>query len=73
MGAAQILDDTFSVSIPKNLVDSAYVQKFLRYLEFEKLVKGSTLTEEQAFELSEELKKNWWKENKDWFLDGIKQ
>ncbi|RMD95140.1 MAG: hypothetical protein D6813_00885 [Calditrichaeota bacterium] len=44
----------------KQWVSSAYVQDFLQRLRLEAIVEKSRLTEEQAWELSEEIKQEWW-------------
>lgn len=65
-------DDEAILKFPKQLVSSAYVQEFLQRLRLEAIVEKSQLTEEQAWELSEEIKQEWWQKNKDKFLKGIK-
>jgi hypothetical protein len=49
-------DDEAILKFPKQLVSSAYVQEFLQRLRLEAIVEKSQLTEEQAWELSEEIK-----------------
>jgi hypothetical protein len=56
------------LKFPKQLVSSAYVQDFLERLRTESVLQRSQLTEEQAWELSEELKEAWWQKNKESFL-----
>lgn len=65
-------DDEAILKFPKQLVSSAYVQEFLQRLRLETIVEKSQLTEEKAWELSEEIKQEWWQKNKDKFLKGIK-
>lgn len=58
-------DDEAILKFPKQLVSSDYVQEFLGRLRLEATVEKSQLTEEQAWELSEEIKQAWWEKNKD--------
>lgn len=72
METVQNSSSSFSVEIPNYLIESNLVQKFLRYLEFQEIVKDSQMNENEAWKLSEEIKQDWWDKNKDWFLKGIK-
>jgi len=65
-------DDDAILKFPKQLVSSGYVQEFLERLRLEAIVEKSQLTEEQAWELSEEIKENWWQKNKEKFLKRVK-
>ncbi len=60
------------VKFPKQLVSSAYVQDFLERLRLENVIQRSQLTEEQAWQLSEEIKDAWWQKNKVSFLQRAK-
>lgn len=66
-------DDEAILRFPKQLVSSEYVQEFLERLRLETIVEKSQLTEEQAWELSEEMKQKWWKKNKGKFLKRVKR
>ena len=72
METVQNKSSSFSVEIPNYLIESNLVQKFLRYLEFQEIVKDSQMNENESWKLSEEIKQEWWDKNKDWFLKGIK-
>ena len=65
-------DDKAILKFPKQLMSSPYVQEFLERLRIEAIMDKSQLTEEQAWELSEKIKKEWWQRNKKKFLKGIK-
>ena len=65
-------DDQAILKFPKQMASSGYVQEFLARLRFEALAEKSQLTEEQAWELSEELKQQWWDKNKGKFLKRVK-
>jgi hypothetical protein len=43
---------------------SSFVQEFLERLLLEAIVEKSQLTEQQAWELSEIMKEEWWDKNK---------
>lgn len=64
-------DDEAILKFPKQLVNSSYVQEFFDRLRIETIVAKSELSEKQAWELSEEIKLEWWKKNKDKFLKRI--
>ncbi len=64
--------DEAILKFPKQLVASDYVQKFLERLRIEAIVEKSKLTEDMAWKLSEELKKEWWQKNKEKLLKRIK-
>jgi len=60
------------LKFPKRLVTSAYLQNFLEKLRLEMLAMKSLMTEEQVWELSEEVKQQWWDKNKAAFLNRVK-
>jgi len=65
-------DNEAILKFPKQLISSGYVQEFLERLRLETIAEKSQLTDEQAWELSEKIKQEWWQKNKDEFLKRIK-
>ena len=65
-------DDEAILKFPKNLVSSEYVQDFLERLRLEAIVEKSQLSDEEAWKLSEEIKRKWWEESKDNLFTRIK-
>ena len=65
-------DDEAILKFPKQMVSSGYVQEFLERLRLEAIAEKSQLTEEQAWELSEEVKQEWWQKNKGKFINRVK-
>lgn len=65
-------DDEAILKFPKQLISSGYVQEFLERLRLEAIAEKSLLSDKDAWDLSEELKRNWWKENKSDLLKRIK-
>ena len=61
----------YQVSFPESLVDKNYVEKFLDYLRYAEISSESKLSEEDAMQLSDELKSSWWQENKDEILKRV--
>jgi hypothetical protein len=59
------------LKFPKKLVSAACVQQFLERLRLETIAEKSKLTQKQAWELSEQLKEEWWQKNKDNILQRI--
>lgn len=64
--------DEAILKFPKQFFSTDYVQKFLERLRLEAIVEKSMLTEEQAWELSEQLKQEWWQKNQAKLLKRIK-
>ncbi|NIS38001.1 hypothetical protein GWN91_02220 [Candidatus Saccharibacteria bacterium] len=60
--------DVFTIKFTRNDVSDEFIDKLLTKFKLEELLKKSRLTEKQAWELSEEIKENWWRQNKDWIL-----
>ena len=58
---------------PKQLVATNYVQKFLERLRLEAIAEKNEMTEAQAWDLSEQIKQEWWQNNKERMLKGIKR
>jgi hypothetical protein len=48
------------------------LMELLERIRVKHLISQSKLTEEDAINLDEELKTNWWKNNREKFLDKIK-
>jgi hypothetical protein len=63
------LKDRLVISIDKSLVSKEYLLNLLNRLYLEGLSKKADF-DEKVLEISEEIKSNWWKENKDRFLNG---
>ncbi|MCF6156114.1 MAG: hypothetical protein E3K36_12910 [Candidatus Brocadia sp.] len=61
------------VKIPKNLISKDYVKKFIERIELEMLIEKCQMTDKEAWKLSEEIKEEWWKKNKDKVLKRIKK
>jgi hypothetical protein len=61
--------DRVVISIDKSLVSKEYLLNLLDRLQVENLAKKADF-DEKILEISEEIKSNWWKENKDRFLNG---
>ena len=63
------LKDRVVISIDKSLVSKEYLLNLLDRLQLENLLKKADF-DEKVLDISEEIKSNWWKENKDQFLNG---
>lgn len=64
--------DEAIIKFPKQYISADYVQQFIERLRLEAIIEKSNLTEEQAWELSEQLKQDWWQKNKEKILKRIK-
>lgn len=49
-------------------VSDEFLSRLLCKHRTEKIIEKSELTDEEAWNLSEEIKDNWYKNNKDWIL-----
>lgn len=65
-------NDDIVLRFPKRLVSDAYLEKFIKMLELEEFAAKNKMTEEQAWQISEDIKQSWWEKNKDKFLEDIK-
>ncbi len=59
------------LSFPQHLISSQYLQSVIERLEMEAVVQKSSMSETDAWNLSEELKSNWWEKNRDNILKRI--
>lgn len=61
-------EDYVVLKFPKHLITSDYIQQLLTRLRLETWIERSELNEENAWELSEQLKSEWWENNKSHLL-----
>lgn len=58
-------EKTLTISIPVENMKTEEINDLLSFIEAELIVRRSKMTEEEAFEISEEITTSWWRENKD--------
>ncbi len=63
--------DVFTIKFTRDDISEDFLRRLLTKFRIEKLLEKSKMTKEQAWKLSEEIKENWWVQNKDWILDKI--
>jgi len=68
----QTTQKTITLSFDKNFLPPEVLSNLIENLRMKELLAKSQLTEQQAFILSEELKNNWWKNNRDKIFEKIK-
>lgn len=68
MGTIVSNGSNWVLTIPKILISEKEIQKILELMRFYDLVENSEMTEQKAWELSEEVKGEWWAKNKDRIL-----
>lgn len=61
-------ENNLVISINTTHVDMKILEGFIQYMRIMELLSQNKGTEEQAMELSEDLKSNWWENNKQQFL-----
>lgn len=62
-------DDKIIISIDKKSVDIDFLTNLLNKFRFEHLIKKANFDEE-ILKLSKSIKQDWWKKNKEEFLEG---
>ncbi len=65
MGTIVSSGSNWILTIPKMMISEKEIQKLLNLIQFQDVVKDSEMTEEKAWQLSEEIKEDWWAKNKD--------
>jgi hypothetical protein len=73
MITVESIDNSTRVTIPKEDVSPERLRSFLDWLRLEAITRHSQLTEEQADQMAEEIKAEWWAKNKDRFLRPTEQ
>jgi retron-type reverse transcriptase len=71
MGTIVSKGQDWVLTIPKAMISEKEIQKIVDLLNFHDLVKDSTMTERDAWQLSEDLKADWWQVNKDRIMAKI--
>ena len=62
------MDDRIIISIDKDAADSDFLMNLFDRLRTEELIKKAEFNP-KILELSQEIKKNWWKRNREKFLE----
>jgi hypothetical protein len=71
MGTIVSNESNWILTIPKMLISEKEIQKLLDLMRFHELVKNSEMTEQKAWELSEDIKEKWWMDNKERIMAKI--
>ena len=71
MGTIVSTGQNWVLTIPKALISDKEIQKIMDLLKFYELVEESTMTEKKAWLLSEDIKEQWWQQNKDRIMAKI--
>lgn len=72
MIAVETTDREIRVNIPTDGMSAEAVRAFLDWLRVEAAARRSRLTDDGAWKLSEDIKSNWWSQNKGRFNDERK-
>lgn len=62
-----------TISISIDGMKTEEINDLLSFIEAELIVRRSKMTQEQAFEIGEEITASWWRENKDRILRMISE
>lgn len=68
----QTTDETVNLTFSKAFLSNQELVRLIETLRIKELISKSELTSDEAMKLDEDLKTNWWHENKDRFLAKIK-
>jgi hypothetical protein len=61
------------LTIPRQLVGDEFVKRIMEHLEFLNLVQQNRMTASEALQISEAIKSDWWKANREQILQKIQQ
>jgi hypothetical protein len=67
----QVKDDNVNIVFSRNLISDNDLMELIERIKVKHLISQSQLTEDDSLKLDEELKTNWWKNNREKFLDKI--
>jgi hypothetical protein len=73
MITVETTDTSIRVTIPKGEMPSERLNSILDWLRLESIASRSSLSEEEAGRLADEIKSGWWAANKDRFLKASGQ
>lgn len=65
----QTTDDRFLISIDKKFIDREFLLKLIDKIRLESLVRKADF-DDDIEQLGEEIKADWWKKNKDRFINA---
>lgn len=65
--------DSITITIPKELFERKYVTDFIEKLELEKRMQTLDVDEDKLLSVAEEIKSDWWTENKAAYLEGVNE
>jgi len=71
MYSINIENDEIVFRIPKSNIDEDFIRKIIEKLEYEELINDVKMTEDEAWQISEKIKEDWWNNNKDRILKKI--
>lgn len=64
-------NNVFILEFTKNDVSEEFLIKLLRKYKADKLLFKNEMTDDDAWSLSEEIKEDWFKNNKQWILEKV--
>jgi len=73
MSMIQQEGDFFVLKIRKDLTDSAYLQRFVKLLEFRALARRNHMSQAEAAQLADEVKQSGWAQHGDDFMQGVER
>ena len=63
--------NNYVLTFPKDLLTEKQISKLMELIDFERLVRNNNMSSDDAEELSEQLKSDWWQANESRIMDKI--
>ena len=63
--------NNYVLTFPKDLLTEKQISKLMELIDFERLVRKNEMSSEDAEELSEQLKSDWWQANEMRIMEKI--
>jgi hypothetical protein len=69
----EVSENLYTITFNKEDISDDFVKRLMMKARIDEILKKSTMTEEAAYDISEEIKMEWWQKNKHWIMDKINQ
>lgn len=71
MAALAKQGNTYQLTFSVDLLSDKYIKKIMELIDYEQLVRKNKMNEDDAEELSEQLKSDWWQANQERIIEKI--
>ena len=63
--------NNYVLTFPKDLLTEKQISKLMELIDFERLVRNNQMSSDDAEDLSEQLKSDWWQDNETRIMEKI--